>query len=400
MKVLVINAGSSSLKYQLFDMNGEKVIAKGNCEKIGAQDSFVVYKVNGNEYKFDKYMPTHNEAINNVLGLLTDKEIGGLASLDEVEAFGHRVLHGGEIYKNSVVINDEVMKNLEDLKPLGPIHMPPNLAGVRACMAACPGKPNVAVFDTAFHQTMPNYSFLYGLPYEAYADWKIRRYGFHGTSHRYVSAELAKAMNRPIEELKLITVHLGNGSSICAVKNGKSLDTTMGFTPLEGLVMGTRCGDLDASVLEYINTKTGWDIKQITNYLNKKSGILGINGVSSDMRDNNAEIEKGNERAKLVIDMLSYKIKKYIGAYAAAMGGVDGIVFTGGVGENQEDVRENCLEGLDYMGIEIDKDKNWKLPRGTVEELSTPASKVKIFRIPTNEELVIARDCVTLCKNK
>ena len=345
-------------------------------------------------------MPSHNEAITNVLNLLIDKEIGVMKSLDEVEAFGHRVLHGGEIYKDSVVIDESVLENLESLKPLGPLHMPPNIAGVRSCMEICPDKPNVAVFDTAFHQTMPDYAFLYGLPYEAYQDWKVRRYGFHGTSHKYVSGELAKAMGRPIEELKLITVHLGNGSSICAVKNGKSVDTSMGFTPLEGLVMGTRCGDLDASVLEYIESKTGWTLKEITNYLNKKSGVFGINGVSSDMRDNNAEIEKGNARAKLVIDILSYKIRKYIGAYAAAMGGVDGIVFTGGVGENQEDVREYCLEGLGYMGIEIDKEKNYNIPRGTTEELTGKNSRVRIFRIPTNEELVIARDCVRLCENK
>ncbi len=398
MKVLVINAGSSSLKYQLFDMDGEKVIAKGNCEKIGAEDSFVVYKANGIEKVIDVYMPTHQEAMQQVLKVLTDKEIGVLKSLDEVEAFGHRVLHGGEIYKDSVIVDEEVLKNLETLKPLGPLHMPANIAGIRSCMEVCKGKPNVAVFDTAFHQTMPDYAFLYGLPYDAYENWKIRKYGFHGTSHKYVSGELAKAMGKPIEELKLITIHLGNGSSVCAVKNGKSIDTSMGFTPLEGLVMGTRCGDLDASVLEYIADKTGWDIHQITNYLNKKSGILGINGVSGDMRDNNAQIEVGNKRAKLVIDMLSYRIKKYIGAYAAAMGGLDGIAFTGGVGENQEDVRDYATDGLQFLGIELDKEKNYHLPRGTVEELSTKASKVKIYRIPTNEELVIARDCVRLCK--
>ena len=398
MKVLVINAGSSSLKYQLFDMDGEKVIAKGNCEKIGAEDSFVVYKAKGMEKVINVYMPTHQEAMQQVLAVLTDKEIGVISSLNEVEAFGHRVVHGGEIFKDSVVINEDVMKKLEELKPLGPLHMPANIEGIKSCMEICKDKPNVAVFDTAFHQTMPNYAFLYGLPYEAYQDWKIRKYGFHGTSHKYVSAELAKVMGKPIEELKLITIHLGNGSSICAVKNGKSIDTTMGFTPLEGLIMGTRCGDLDASVLEYISNKTGWDIHEITNYLNKKSGVLGINGVSSDMRDNNNQIEEGNMRAKLVIYMLSYRIKKYIGSYAAAMGGLDGIVFTGGVGENQEDVRDYATDGLQFLGIELDKEKNYHLPRGTVEELSTKNSKVKIYRIPTNEELVIARDCVRLCK--
>ena len=395
MKVLVINAGSSSLKYQLFDMNGEKVIAKGNCEKIGLEDSFVVYKANGVEKVIDYFMPT--QAIAKVFEVLCDKEVGVLKSLDEVEVFGHRVLHGGEIYKDSVIVDDEVLKNLEELKPLGPLHMPANIAGIRACMDLYPNKPNVAVFDTAFHQTMPDYAFLYGLPYEAYRDWKIRKYGFHGTSHKFVSSELAKCIGKPIEELKLITIHLGNGSSVCAVKNGKSIDTSMGFTPLEGLIMGTRCGDVDASVLEYIANKTGWTLSEITNYLNKKSGILGINGVSSDMRDNNAQIEAGNNRAKLVIEMLAYRIKKYIGSYAAAMGGLDGIAFTGGVGENQEDVRELATQGLEFLGVELDVDKNYHLPRGTVEELSTKNSKVKIFRIPTNEELVIARDCKRLC---
>ena len=398
MKVLVINAGSSSLKYQLFDMGGEKVLAKGNCEKIGSKDSFIVYKANGEEKVINVYFPTHSEAMQEVLKLLTDKEIGVLKSLDEIEAFGHRVLHGGEIYKDSVVVNDEVLRNLETLMPLGPLHMPANIAGIKSCMQVCKGKPNIAVFDTAFHQTMPDYAYLYGLPYEAYQEWKIRKYGFHGTSHKYVSGELAKAMGKPIEQLKLITIHLGNGSSICAVKNGKSIDTSMGFTPLEGLVMGTRCGDIDASVLEYIADKTGWDIHQITNYLNKKSGILGINGVSGDMRDNNAQLEAGNSRAKLVIDMLAYRVKKYIGSYAAAMGGLDGIAFTGGVGENQEDLREYATNDLGFLGIEMDKNKNYNLPRGTIEELSTPQSKVKIYRIPTNEELVIARDCVRLCK--
>ena len=398
MKVLVVNAGSSSLKYQLFDMNGEKVLAKGNCEKIGAKDSFVSYKANDKEKIINVFMPTHKEAMQQVIKVLTDSECGVLKSLDEVEAFGHRVLHGGEIYKDSVVVDDEVLKNLELLKPLGPLHMPANIAGIKSCMQICKNKPNVAVFDTAFHQTMPEHAYLYGLPYDAYKNWKVRKYGFHGTSHKYVSNELAKVMNKPIEELKLITIHLGNGSSVCAVKNGKSIDTSMGFTPLEGLIMGTRCGDVDASVLEYIADKTGWDIHEITNYLNKKSGVLGINGVSGDMRDNNDQIEKGNTRAKLVIDMLSYRIKKFIGAYAAAMGGLDGIAFTGGVGENQEDVRDYSTEGLQFLGIELDKDKNYHLPRGTIEEISSKNSKVKVYRIPTNEELVIARDCVRLCK--
>lgn len=398
MKVLVINAGSSSLKYQLFDMNGEKVIAKGNCEKIGQQNSFVSYKANGMEKVVDTYMPTHNEAITNVLNLLTDKEIGVLKSLNEIDAFGHRILHGGELFQDSVVVDDDALDKMESLKPLGPLHMPANIAGIRACMSAVPGKPQIAVFDTAFHQTMPNYAYMYGVPYELYKDYKVRKYGFHGTSHKYVAGELAKEMGRPISELKLITIHLGNGSSMCAVKNGKSIDTTMGFTPLEGLLMGTRCGDIDASVVGFISEKLNMTASEVVTYLNKKSGILGLNGVSGDMRENNAELAKGNKNAKLAIDMLSYRIKKYVGAFAAAMGGVDGIVFTGGIGEHQEDVREYSMSGLEFLGIEFDKDKNYHLGHGTVEELSLPTSKVKIYRIPTNEELVIARDCVRLCK--
>lgn len=398
MKVLVINSGSSSLKYQLFDMNGEKVIAKGNCEKIGAKDSFIVYKANGNEYKFDEYFPSHKEAMNKVLSVLTDDKIGVLKSLDEVEAFGHRVLHGGEIYKDSVVVDDKVLENLEQLKPLGPLHMPANIAGIRSCMAICKGKPNIAVFDTAFHQSMPDYAFMYGLPYKDYEQYKIRKYGFHGTSHKYVSGELAKAIGQPIEQTKLITVHLGNGSSLCAEKGGKSVDTSMGFTPLEGLVMGTRCGDIDASVLEYLSEKTGMTLKELTVYLNKKSGVLGINGVSGDMRDNDSLIAKGDKRAILAQNMICYRVKKLIGAYSAAMGGVDAIAFTGGVGENSKEIREQCLQDLEFLGIKLDKNKNDNLPRGVVGEISTDDSKVKVYRIPTNEELVIARDCVRLTK--
>ena len=398
MKVLVINAGSSSLKYQLFDMNGEKVIAKGNCEKIGAKDSFIVYKANGNEYKFDEYFPSHTEAMNKVLSVLVDEKIGVLKSLDEVEAFGHRVLHGGEIYKDSVIVDDEVLKNLESLKPLGPLHMPANIAGIKSCMEICKGTPNIAVFDTAFHQTMPDYAFMYGLPYRDYEEFKIRKYGFHGTSHKYVSGELIKLIGKKVEDSKVITVHLGNGSSLCAEKGGKSVDTSMGFTPLEGLVMGTRCGDIDASVLEYLSEKTGMTLKELTVYLNKKSGVLGLNGVSGDMRDNDEEIAKGNKRALLAQNMICYRVKKYIGSYAAAMGGVDAIAFTGGVGENSKEIREECLTGLEFLGIKLDKDKNNNLARGAVGEISSDDSKVKVYRIPTNEELVIARDCVRLVK--
>ena len=396
MKILVINAGSSSLKYQLFDMEGEKVIAKGNCEKIGIKGSFIKYKANGIEKVFEGDLNNHTEALNKVLDALANPEYGVVKSLDEIDAVGHRVLHGGEIFTDSVIITPDVMEKLEELIPLGPLHMPANISGVKACQQIFGNKPQIAVFDTAFHARMPQRAFLYGLPYEAYTDWKIRRYGFHGTSHKYVSGECARVMGKNIKDLKIITCHLGNGSSISAVKGGISIDTTMGMTPLAGVLMGTRSGDIDPSILETIQEKTGWTLKEITNYLNKKSGILGLNGVSSDMRDNEEEIKKGNKRAELVYEILSYQIKKFIGSYAVAMGGVDAIVFTGGVGENDAILRERCLEGLEFMGIELDKNKNINIPRGTTEELQALASRVKIYRLPTDEELVIARDTKNL----
>ncbi len=392
MKVLVVNAGSSSLKYQLFDMDGEKVIAKGNCEKIGIKGSFIKYKANGTEKVFEGDLNNHTEALNKVLNALVNPEYGVVKSLDEIDAVGHRVLHGGEIFTDSVIITNEVMQKLEELIPLGPLHMPANISGVKACQQIFKSKPQIAVFDTAFHSRMPQKAFLYGLPYEAYTDWKIRRYGFHGTSHKYVSGECAKLMGKNIKDLKIITCHLGNGSSISAVNGGISVDTSMGLTPLAGVLMGTRCGDIDPSILEAIQDRTGWDLKTITNYLNKKSGIFGLNGVSSDMRDNEEEIKKGNKRAELVYEILSYQIKKYIGSYAAAMGGVDAIVFTGGVGENDAVLREKCLEGLNFIGVQLDINKNKTMPRGTTESIHASTSKVKIFRIPTDEELVIARD--------
>ena len=398
MKVLVVNAGSSSLKFQLFDMENESVIAKGNCEKIGINGSFISYSARGEKKEIAAEMKDHNVAIGLVLNLLTSKENGVIASLSEIGAVGHRVLHGGEIYTDSVKITDEVMANLESLKPLGPLHMPANIAGVVACQKAMPGVPNVAVFDTAFHAKMPKEAFLYAVPYEAYENWKVRRYGFHGTSHKFVTGEVAKLLNKPAEDLKIITVHLGNGSSMAAVKDGRSVDTTMGFTPLEGLIMGTRSGDVDASVAGYLAEKEGLSASEMVTYLNKKCGALAISGVSSDMRDINKAAAEGNERAKLVVPMMAYRIKKYIGAYAAVLNGVDAIVFTGGIGEHQEDLRELALDGMEYLGIEIDKNKNNTLPRGTNEEISTANSKVKVFRIPTNEELVIARDTVKLSK--
>lgn len=399
MKILVINAGSSSLKYQLIDMKDESVIAKGNCEKIGLENSFIKHKTQKGEIKIDRFMPTHNEAIELVLSCLLDKEHGAIKSLDEIGAVGHRVLHGGEIYTDSVLVDDEVMKNLESLKPLGPLHMPANIMGIKACQKVMPNVKNVAVFDTAFHSKMPKEAFLYAVPYEAYTENKVRRYGFHGTSHKYVSNEAAKLLGKDLKDCKIITIHLGNGSSMAAVRDGRSIDTSMGYTPLEGLLMGTRSGDVDASVLEVLaekyNLKT---ISECVTFLNKKCGVLGINGVSPDMRDNEEEAEKGNERAKLVYSMLGHRIKKYIGAYFALLNGVDALVFTGGVGENDAVVRELATNNLDAMGIVLDKEKNSHCPRGTNEVLSTSDSKVKIFRIPTNEELVIARDTLSLTK--
>jgi len=396
MKILVVNAGSSSLKYQVFDMENESVIAKGNCEKIGINGSFIKYKANGVEKVFEGNLENHTVALSKVLAALVNPEYGVVKSLDEIDAVGHRIVHGGEIFKQSVLITEENLKVMEELIPLAPLHMPANISGVKACQEIFGNKPQVAVFDTAFHSNMPAQAFLYGIPYECYADWKIRRYGFHGTSHRFVSSECAKLLGKDIKDLKIITCHLGNGSSISAVDGGVSVDTSMGFTPLAGVMMGTRCGDIDPSILEFIQEKTGWTLKEVTNYLNKKSGVFGMNGVSSDMRDNEAEIAKGNERAKLVYAVLSYQIKKYIGSYAAAMGGVDAIVFTGGVGENDAVLRERVLNGLEFLGVEVDKDKNMNMPRGTVEEIGLPTSRVKIFRLPTDEELVIARDAKDL----
>lgn len=398
MKVLVINAGSSSLKFQLIDMKNEEVIAKGNCEKIGIPGSFLKYKANGKEIIFDGDMKDHSVAIKKVLDVLVDKKVGVIKELAEIGAVGHRVLHGGEIYKESVLVDAPVMRNLKKLIPLGPLHMPANITGIEACKKVMKGVPQVAVFDTAFHSNMPKEAFLYAIPYELYTEDKVRRYGFHGTSHKFVSGEMAKILKKPLDALKIITVHIGNGSSIAAVKNGVCVDTSMGFTPIEGLPMGTRCGDIDASVVGYIAEKYNFTGDQVVEFLNKKSGILGLSGVSSDMRDVNAAAENGNERAKMIVPILAYKIKKYIGAYAAAMGGVDAIVFTGGIGENQEDLRVAALEGLGFLGIDIDVKKNNTLPRGTVEKISTAKSKVAVYRIPTNEELVIARDTLRLSK--
>lgn len=397
MKVLVVNAGSSSLKYQLLDMTNESVIAKGNCEKIGLPTSFVSIKINGKEKVLNVKLDNHEQAMENVIKLLLENAI---SSLSEIDAVGHRVLHGGEIYTHSVLVDDEVLEKLESLKPLGPLHMPANISGIRACQASMPGVPNVAVFDTAFHSTMPEKAYMYGIKYEDYKDYGIRKYGFHGTSHKFILQEVSRVMGKKPEDLRIISCHIGNGSSITAIAGGKSIDTTMGFTPLEGLMMGTRSGDIDPSVVEYLCDKKVMSVKEAINYLNKKSGIVGVSGVSSDMRELNDAIKAGNKRAKLALEMVCYRISKYVGAMLAVMNGADAIVFTAGVGENQEDLREAVLDQLSFAGVTFDREKNNHLPRGTVEELSLPTSKIKVYRIPTNEELLIARDTLEITQAK
>ena len=396
MKILVINAGSSSLKFQLFDMDNEKVIAKGNCEKIGLAGSFISYKTTGDKKEVMADMPDHNVAVKKVFDVLTDKSEGVIKSVSEIDAVGHRFVQGGWLFDRSVIIDDEAVKKLDQLTDLSPLHAHANMAGYKGCVALMPNTPQVVVFDTSFHATMPAKAYMYGIKYEDYEKYHVRKYGFHGTSHRYVLAETAKLLGKKPEEVNIITVHLGNGSSITAVKNGKSIDTTMGLTPLEGLIMGTRSGDLDPTVVSYLGIKKGMTADEVVSYLNKQCGILGVSGVSSDMRELNSAIEQGNARARLALDMLIYRVKKFIGSYMAVLGRVDAITFTGGIGENQEDLREGSLEDMEIYGIEIDKEKNNHLPRGTTEEISTPNSKVKVYRIPTDEELLIARDTKAL----
>ena len=396
MKILVINAGSSSLKFQLFDMDNEKVIAKGNCEKIGLAGSFISYKTTGDKKEVMADMPDHNVAVKKVFDVLTDKSEGVIKSVSEIDAVGHRFVQGGWLFDRSVIIDDEAVKKLDQLTDLSPLHAHANMAGYKGCVTLMPNTPQVVVFDTSFHATMPAKAYMYGIKYEDYEKYHVRKYGFHGTSHRYVLAETAKLLGKKPEEVNIITVHLGNGSSITAVKNGKSVDTTMGLTPLEGLIMGTRSGDLDPTVVSYLGNKKGMTADEVVSYLNKQCGILGVSGVSSDMRELNSAIEQGNARARLALDMLIYRVKKFIGSYMAVLGRVDAITFTGGIGENQEDLREGSLEDMEIYGIEIDKEKNNHLPRGTTEEISTPNSKVKVYRIPTDEELLIARDTKAL----
>ena len=396
MKVLVINAGSSSLKYQLLDTDNQEVLAKGLCERIGIDGKFT-YKAPGKNTidAVDVAMPTHSEAIQAVMNALVDPDNGVIASMKEIDAVGHRVVHGGETFACSVKIDDKVMAALEECIPLAPLHNPANITGIKACQAVMgPDVPQVAVFDTAFHQTMPPVAYTYALPYEYYEKDKVRRYGFHGTSHKYVSQRAAAMLGKPIEELKLISCHLGNGSSVTAIDGGKSVDTSMGFTPLAGLPMGTRSGDLDAGILEYLMGQYSLDIKEMLNILNKKSGVLGVSGVSSDFRDLGEAGEKGNTRAALAVDMFNYGVKKYIGAYAAAMGGVDAIIFTAGVGENSADQRMAIASGLEFMGVKMDAEAN--NTRGKETVISTADSQVKVLLIPTNEELMIALDTAAL----
>ena len=397
MNVLVINAGSSSLKYQLLNPASGELLAKGLCERIGIDGRFT-YKpqLPGKEAikEASVSMPTHSEAIQTVLNALVDEKNGVISSMKEIDAVGHRVVHGGEKFAKSVVITDEVMHAIEECNPLAPLHNPANIIGIKACQELMPGVPMVAVFDTAFHQTMPPVAYTYAIPYEYYEKDKVRRYGFHGTSHKYVSQRAADMLGKPIEQLKLISCHLGNGSSVTAVDGGKSVDTSMGFTPLAGLPMGTRSGDIDAGILEYLMNKYGMDIKEMVNILNKKSGVMGVSGVSSDFRDLEEAFEQGNERAGLAVDMFNYGVKKLIGAYAAAMGGVDAIIFTAGVGENSASQRMAIASGLEFMGVKMDEDAN--KVRGEERVISAPDSKVTVLLIPTNEELMIAMDTEAL----
>ena len=396
MKVLVINSGSSSLKYQLIDMETESVIAKGGCERIGIAGSNLKHKANGKELVVEQAMPDHTVAVALVLKALTDAEYGVISSMEEIDAVGHRAVASGEVFKAPTLVTDESIAKMEELSDLAPLHNPPAIIGVKACRAAMPNTPMAFVFDTSFHFTMPEYAYMYAIDYEDYQKYSIRRYGFHGTSHKFVSQEAAKYLNKKPEELKIITCHLGNGSSITAVNGGKSIDTSMGFTPLAGVPMGTRSGDIDPAVAEYLAQKEGLTFAQAINYLNKKGGVAGISGVSSDFRDLTAARDKGNKRAALALDMFSYACKKYVGAYAAAMNGVDCIVFTAGVGENTPRVREAICENMQYLGLEIDKEKNNEKNNGKLRDVTGKNSKVKVLIIPTNEELVIARETVEL----
>ena len=398
MNILVINCGSSSLKFQLINAESEEVLAKGLCERIGIDGRLTYQPAGGEKEISEKAMPTHTEAIQFVIDALTNEKTGVVKSLSEIGAVGHRIVHGGEKFASSVVITEEVKKAVEECNDLAPLHNPANLIGVEACEKLMPGTPMVAVFDTAFHQTMTEKAYMYGLPYEYYEKYKVRRYGFHGTSHSYVSKKAAEVMGKAYDEVKTIVCHLGNGASVSAVLNGKSVDTSMGLTPLEGLVMGTRSGDIDPAIMEFIAQKENLDIEGIMNVLNKKSGVFGLSGeISSDFRDLTGAMAEGDKKAKIALEVFAYRVAKYIGAYAAAMNGVDDIVFTAGIGENVSYVREQVCSYLGYLGVELDPDANEKF-RGEQGEITKPGCKVRVFVIPTNEELAIARETLALVK--
>ncbi|MFP4046299.1 MAG: acetate/propionate family kinase [Bacteroidales bacterium] len=399
MKVLVLNCGSSSIKFQLFDMETATVLTKGIVEKIGLKSSFMKLELNGDKKKIDVEVPEHTKGIEDILNILVSKEDGALSSLEEIDAVGHRVAHGGEKFSHSAFVTDEVIKEIEGVSDLAPLHNPNNLKGIYAIQKLLPKTPQVAVFDTAFHQTMPDYAYMYGLPYEMYTKYGVRRYGFHGTSHRYVAEKACEKLNHDMKDKKIITCHLGNGASIAAIDKGKSIDTSMGLTPVEGLIMGTRTGDLDLGAFIFVMEKEDLTLNTAKSMINKRSGMYGITGVSPDMREIREEADKGNQRALLALNMYNYRVKKYIGSYAAAMNGVDMIVFTGGIGENDWETRRDVLKGLGYLGLEFDESKNEK-KKGEDLILSKDNSNVVAMVIPTNEELVIARDTQEIVNNK
>ena len=399
MKVLVLNCGSSSIKYKLYDMTTKEVMAQGGIEKLGLPDSFLKFTLaDGSKKVIEKNMPEHTVGVELILEVLTNAEYGCIKSLEEIDAVGHRLVHGGEKFNTSVVITPEVIKQMEACTELAPLHNPANLKGVAAITKILPNVPQVGVFDTAFHQTMPAHAYMYALPYEYYEKYGVRRYGFHGTSHRYVSRRACEFLGLDYENTKVITAHIGGGGSITAVKNGKSIDTSMGLTPVEGLVMGTRCGDVDLGAITFLMEKEGLAAAGVNAVINKKSGVMGVSGVSSDMRDIEAAIAAGNERAKLALDMFEYRLLKYIGAYTAALNGVDVLVFTGGIGENQMQTRDFICRGLEYLGVKYNAELNAK-SRGEEIEISTPDSKVRVVVIPTDEELTIASDTMALINN-
>lgn len=398
MKVLVLNCGSSSIKYKLYDMSDESVLAQGGVEKLGLKDSFLKFKLpNGEKKTIEKFMPEHTVGVELILETLTNAEYGCIKSLNEINAVGHRVVHGGEKFNTSVVLTSEILKQIEECSDLAPLHNPANLKGVAAITKILPTIPQVAVFDTSFHQTMPDYAYMYALPYEYYEKYGVRRYGFHGTSHRYVTKRACEFFGLDCNNSRIITCHLGGGGSVTAVKNGKSIDTSMGLTPVEGLVMGTRSGDVDLGAITYIMDKEKMDVATVNNMINKKSGVLGVSGVSSDMRDILAAMAEGDKRADLSMNMFNYRLLKYIGAYMAVLGGVDAIIFTGGIGEKQNETRDYICRKLEYLGVKFDAELNDKV-RGDEVEISTKDSKIRVAVIATDEELTIARDTISLVK--